>query len=416
MIIINKNSILKEFLIPIMKNKWQYIDYKILIPYIFLTSFGIVMIYSASSYALLVEGQRPESKALKQLIILIVCYFLIFFMTKLKKIVFLNKHLIKIATISCMLLLLLVSFSPLGVNRGGAQRWIDLGITEIQPSEFMNILVIWYLSYVLSRRQNNLLDQPKQVLKGPAILVSFFIFLVAIQPNLGGATILFLLALVMFLASGISSRITYVALFGASMFSVIVITIVDKFGRLIVPEKYQYVLVRFEVFRNPFISEFDKGHQLVNSYYAIYNGGWFGVGLGNSRQKQGFLPVPDTDFIFSIIIEELGLITGILIIAILGYLILHILLVGIRSSDSFNSLMCIGIATLILLQTSISLGGISGLIPMTGITFPFISYGGSSLLMLSITIGFALNISADEKKQNEGKITKNRQLYSNEGK
>lgn len=380
-----------------MFKKWKYVDYKILIPYLILSLFGIIMIYSASSYNLIAEGLSPGLKAIRQFEIFIICLIIIFFMVSLKTSVLRKKRLIQIATIIGIILLFLVLKSPLSVNRGGAQRWINLGFTEIQPSEFMNILVIWYLSYVLSRRQKNVLEQPKQAFKGPAYLVTFIMTLIAIQPNLGGATILFLLTLIMFLASGISSRFTYIALSGATIFSILTIMIIDKFGKFLIPEKYQYVLTRFEVFRNPFISEFDKGHQLINSYYAIYNGGWFGVGLGNSPQKKGFLPVPDTDFIFSIVIEELGLVVGLMIIALLGYLILHILYVGIHAKEAFNSLMCIGIATLLLLQTSISLGGISGLIPMTGITFPFISYGGSSLLMLSITIGFALNISADEK-------------------
>lgn len=384
-----------------MKRKLKYLDYKILIPYLILSCFGIVMIYSASSYNLMAEGARPESKAIKQAAILIVCLILIIIMTKLKTAIFQNKKLIKLATVGGMVLLFLVLIPGIGVNRGGAQRWINIGVTELQPSEFINILVIWYLSYVLSRRQDTLLHQPKIVLKGPAFFIAFIIFLVAAEKNLGGAAILFLLALVMFLASGISSRFTYVALFGASIFSMLAISFINAFGKYVIPEKFQYILVRFEVFRNPFISEFDKGHQLVNSYYAIYHGGWFGVGLGNSRQKKGFLPVPDTDFIFSVVIEELGLIFALILLTILGFLILHILLVGVRSSDPFNSLMCIGIATLLLLQTSISLGGTTGLIPMTGITFPFISYGGSSLLMLSIAIGFALNISADEKRKSE---------------
>lgn len=138
---------------------------------------------------------------------------------------------------------------------------------------------------------------------------------------------------------------------------------------------------------------------MVNGYYAIYNGGLFGRGLGNSIQKKGFLKFAHTDYIFSIVIEELGLIMSILILALLFYMIARIILVGIRSSDPFNSMMCLGIGALFMIQTFVNLGGISGLIPLTGITFPFLSQGGSSLLMLSICIGFVLNISAEEKRK-----------------
>ena len=138
---------------------------------------------------------------------------------------------------------------------------------------------------------------------------------------------------------------------------------------------------------------------MINSYFAMNNGGWFGLGLGKSIQKKGFLTNAQTDFMFSIVVEELGLIISLILLVLLFFLILRIFAIGIRSTDSFNSLMCIGIAGMMLIQVFVNLGGITGIIPLTGVTFPFLSQGGSSLVTLSIGVGFALNISADEKRK-----------------
>ena len=180
--------------------------------------------------------------------------------------------------------------------------------------------------------------------------------------------------------------------------SFLVIEFLTHFGEAIFPGKLQYIVSRFESFKNPFKYELDQGHQMVNGYYAMFNGGWFGRGLGNSIEKKGFLSEAHTDFIFSIVIEEVGLIGALIILAILIFMIARIYLVGIRSKKPFNSLICIGIGSLLLLQVFINLGGILGIIPLTGITFPFLSQGGNSLLVLSVGVAFALNISADEKR------------------
>ena len=142
----------------------------------------------------------------------------------------------------------------------------------------------------------------------------------------------------------------------------------------IFPARYQYIYNRFAVFKNPFLDERNLGHQLANSYYAISNSGWFGKGLGNSVQKKGFLPEAHTDFIFAITLEELGIIGGLAILGLLMFMIARIILVGVRSKKPFNSLMCIGIGTMLLIQ-------------------------GNSLLIISIAVAFVLNISADETRQ-----------------
>ena len=137
---------------------------------------------------------------------------------------------------------------------------------------------------------------------------------------------------------------------------------------------------------------------MVNSYYAIHNGGLFGVGLGNSMQKRGYLPEPYTDFILSITAEELGVIGAIVIITLLFFLMWRIMEVGIHADSQFNALVCFGVVTMIFTETLFNVGAVLGLLPITGVTLPFISYGGSSMIVLTVALGLVLNISAAEKK------------------
>ncbi|KIO95567.1 Cell division protein FtsW [Levilactobacillus brevis] len=149
---------------------------------------------------------------------------------------------------------------------------------------------------------------------------------------------------------------------------------------------------------NPFEHSQSVGQQLVNSYYALSNGGIFGVGWGNSIQKTGYLPEPNTDFIMAILAEELGLITALAVIMLLFVIILRTTLVGVRSNSTYQALICYGAATYLTVQTLFNLGGVLGMLPITGVTFPFISYGGSSTWTLALVLGLVMNISARQKR------------------
>ena len=159
-----------------------------------------------------------------------------------------------------------------------------------------------------------------------------------------------------------------------------------------------YQFQRLLAFAHPFQLEKTSGAQLVNSYYAIHNGGLFGVGLGNSMQKRGYLPEPYTDFIMSIISEELGSIGACLILGLLFYLMWRIMEVGVHAQSQFNALVCFGVTTIIFTETLFNIGAVIGLLPITGVTLPFISYGGSSMFVLTAGVGLVLNISAEEKR------------------
>lgn len=159
-----------------------------------------------------------------------------------------------------------------------------------------------------------------------------------------------------------------------------------------------YVYKRFIAFLHPFKTAANEGAQLVNSYYAIHNGGLFGLGLGNSIQKRGYLPEPYTDFILSIIAEEVGSLGALVVLGLLFYLVILIMERGVKAQSQYSTLICFGVTAIIFFQTLFNVGAVLGLMPITGVTLPFISYGGSSLWVLSAAIGLVLNVTAEEKK------------------
>lgn len=387
------------------KRKRHYLDYGILLPYLFLVTFGIVMVYSSTSYLQYLSTDTliyggPASYARNQAIFLGLSFVLMAIIYKMKTNFFKQKRLMGFLLAAMLVLLILTRFTSLGKEINGARGWLNLFGFSIQPAEYLKLLIIWYLSFIFSRRQKTIAADFWQAAGFPVGLVALYIGFVLIQPDVGGAVILSLIALTVILVSGIHYRWFEVLFVGGVFSAALGIEVILLFGKHI-PFIKNYIYDRFAVFRNPFIDVTDKGHQLAHSYYAIHNGGWWGLGLGNSIEKKGFLPEAHTDFVFSILIEELGVVAAILILALLFFMIIRILLVGIRSNNPFNSMMMMGIATLFTVQIFVNLGGVLGLIPMTGVTFPFISQGGSSLLMLSLAVGFALNISADERRQKE---------------
>jgi cell division protein FtsW len=385
--------------VPNKVKKRHLLDYSIFIPYLILSIIGLIMVYSSTSSLLTMKGLNPNSMVINQLMFWGVGLVAMFFIYKMKTTVFQNREFIMFAIFVITVLLLAVRYTPLGITKNGAQGWLQIGGFTMQPAEYMKIMVVWYLSFILARRQQYIDREFKKAAFRPLLLVGFLILIVALQPDVGNAAILTLITIVMVLASGVNYVYAYIAgIVGVAGSLGAIQFLLATHGKFL-PAKYQYIYNRFEVFRNPFIDERNLGHQLANSYIAISNGGWFGRGLGNSIQKKGFLPEAHSDFIFAITIEELGLIGALFILALLIFMIARIIFVGIRSKKPFNSLMCIGIGTMLLIQVFINVGGITGLIPLTGITFPFLSHGGNSLLIISIAVAFVLNISADEKRQ-----------------
>lgn len=360
------------------------------------------MVYSASSDILLVNGFSP-SVYMKRQIIYFVAAFLFFgipcFALKLK--IFKNrKFVMSYLGISFLMLFFLIVLKVISHGKAainGAVGWINLGFINIQPVEVAKLSLVLYLAFVLSRRDGKFV--PGQIwhnLFGPTVISFMMIGLVILEPDFGGSAILFMIFFVMYSVSGIPTKLAVYWLIGLFIGIVLLMLVLLVWTPGFIKDSYQFQ--RLLAFVHPFKLEKTGGAQLVNSYYAIHNGGLFGGGLGNSMQKRGYLPEPYTDFILSITAEELGVIGAIVIITLLFFLMWHIMEVGIHANSQFNALVCFGVVTMIFTETLFNVGAVLGLLPITGVTLPFISYGGSSMIVLTAALGLVLNISAAEKK------------------
>lgn len=393
-------------------DKRHLLNYSILLPYLILSVLGLIVVYSTTSASLIQNGLNPFRSVINQAAFWVISLLAILFIYRLKLNFLKNSGVLTVMMMIEVVLLLIARFWTQEVN--GAHGWIVIGPISFQPAEYLKVIMVWFLAFTFARRQQSIeiydyqaLTKrkwwPKQLsdLKDWRFYSLVLILLVAAQPDLGNATIIVLTAIIMYSVSGVGYRWFSALLTGIITLSAIFLGLINMVGVKTMSKVpvFGYVAKRFSAFFNPFKDVTDSGHQLANSYYAMSNGGWLGRGLGNSIEKRGYLPEAQTDFVFSIIIEELGLIGAGLILALIFFLILRILLVGVKAKNPFNSMIALGIGSMMLMQVFVNIGGISGLIPSTGVTFPFLSQGGNSLLVLSVAIGFVLNIDANEKRE-----------------
>ena len=362
-----------------------------MVPYLVLCMIGIVMVYSASSTIEMQNGGTPTSYLIKQTIYVImgICCLLFGANYPLKH--YRTPRFLRDSTLAMIGMLLFVLVLSHAVN--GAKGWINLGVINIQPVEICKIYFILYLSDRMARvRARN--DHFISSGGGPWLVVALCLLLIVLQPDIGGMAINVMIVAVLFLACDFRWS-----------FGISILLIIPIMCYLLVEKAVEsglihgYRMARFVAFLNPFGNASGSGSQLVNSYYAISNGGVFGSGLGNSVQKMGYLPEPNTDFIMSITSEELGLVGVSVILILLMIIICRMIQIGVRSNSMYEMLLCYGSATFILIEAFFNIGGVLGLLPITGVTFPFISYGGSSMLILSFTVGIIMNISIQQNKQ-----------------
>lgn len=294
------------------------------------------------------------------------------------------KKYAKMILFICFILLLLVLIPGVGMVRGGAQSWIGIGAFSIQPSEFMKLGLIIFLASLLSEYQKYITSLKKGFL--PCLLLIFTAFgLIMLQPDLGTGMVLVLTCMIMLFVAG--AKLSH--FFGLAGIGVI------GFIGLIASAPYR--INRITAFLNPWEDPLGHGFQIIQSLYAIGPGGLMGLGIGNSLQKYFYLPEPQTDFIFAIIGEELGFIGGALIIILFFLLLWRGIKISLEAPDLFSRLLAVGISSMLALQAMINISVVIGLIPVTGITLPFLSYGGSSLTLTLCSVGILLNISKYSK-------------------
>lgn len=380
------------------KKYFKEFDYPLFITYFVLCIFGLVMIYSSSMMVAVNRlGQEPDYFYKKQLLNLVLSSvaFLVGVTIPYKKY---KKHkwfnIILGVTFLLLLLVHIVGYSPAG---SGAKSWLNLGILKFQPSEVAKLSFIIIFAVVYSNKVAK--GKINQIKKSLLPIYSVFIlalFSIGSEPDLGAVGMLIMIFLCLAAVSGMSLK-TYTKIIGPFMIAASVAgVLLYIFAESVLSEKR---LGRIKAFLNPFKDETGFGLQIANGYYAIGVGGVQGSGLGQSIQKLGYLPEPQTDFILAIIAEELGTIGVLIVLGGIGFIVLRAIVIGIRTRDTMARIIAVGIGSWIGIQTFINVGGLSGIIPLTGVTLPFISYGGSSLLILSLAMGILINISMFVKKE-----------------
>ncbi|MCT2917256.1 FtsW/RodA/SpoVE family cell cycle protein [Limosilactobacillus fermentum] len=375
------------------KRRFSTWDPWILVPFLSLCVLGVVMVYSASAVVRYQSESGPFSYLFKQAFFVVLGLFVFMYVSSVDIKMFRSPGLLKYFAMAMFLSLIGVKLFGASIN--GAQGWINIGgAFSIQPAEVCKLFLILYLASLFTDYREHPKSFSKYAYAFPLTVAAVLIVLIVIQPDLGGAAINSVIVLILFLSAKTKWKGGVTVLVSVFLGVVFGMPFVSE---LAVKYIHGYKAARFVGYLNPFGSASGAGSQLVNSYYAISNGGLFGKGLGNSIQKMGYLPEPNTDFILAVIAEELGLITVILILLGLGIIVCRTIQIGARATNQYDTLICYGVATFILVEASFNIGAVCGLLPITGVTLPFISYGGSSMLVLCFALGLVFNVSRRQR-------------------
>ncbi|GLY10616.1 FtsW/RodA/SpoVE family cell cycle protein [Bacillus badius] len=372
-------------------------DYSLIAAFFLLCLFGLMMIYSASSVTAVQRYEVASDYFYNKQKIHIIAASVFFFAAALfpYKAYKNSKFLFAIVAGIIGMLVALMIFGTISNN---ARSWIRFGGMNLQPSEFAKLVIIIYMSAIYAKKQKYINSFNKGVTP-PVILLVFLCTLIAAEPDFGTAFIIFLIGCTIIISSGMRFKsmwkLVVLGLMAALVLSPLILLKKDK---IFTEEK----ISRITGYLDPFEHQEGDGYHLVNSYLAIGSGGVTGNGLGQSVQKLGYLPEPHTDFIMAVISEELGLLGVFIVIGGLSFIVLKGIYISIKCQDPFGKMMAVGISSMIAIQAAINLGGVTGLIPITGVPLPLISYGGSSLILLSVSLGVLVNISM---------FTKYEQLY-----
>lgn len=352
---------------------------------LFLVVFGLIMIYSASAYSAVRAGRKADYYLMSQLRATLLGLMAMLGVSRI------DYHILRRfawpAYIVSLVLIALV-LTPLGMTINGARRWLNLGLS-LQPAEVAKVgVIIFFSAYVCGnlRRVQHL----KGILKTITLAAVPALMVYSITDNLSSAIIIFAIVYIMlFIASPKSAPYIVLAVVLAGIAALLVYVIAHN----IIPAELSYRLGRIKAWLDPEAYASSRGFQTLQALYSIGSGGTLGKGLGQSTQKLGFVPEAQNDMIFSIICEELGMFGALAVILLFIMLIYHLLMIATNAPDLFGSLLVTGVMTHFALQVVLNLAVVTNTLPNTGITLPFISYGGSSSVFLLTEIGIALSVS-----------------------
>ena len=363
------------------------IDKPLFILTLILFVLGLIMIFSASNVTSYMNGGSPYAYFLRQGLFLLVSFIFCIFMVKFNtKFYGMMSNILLIAFVAVLILLLIY-----GKATNYAVSWIPIGPFTLQPSEFIKIIMIVFMARFYEVHEKRLDNFFIAII--PLIIGVVITFLIMLQPDLGTAIIFASLTGLIFFSSPVSKSIKFKVLILFFGMCLVVGAVLIMTGGSILQARQ---LERFN-FTRPCDRLLDTGNQVCNGYIAINNGGLTGIGLGNSTQKYLYLPYPYTDFIFAVVVEELGLIVGIAIILAYLYLLYRILKIGRESYTNRGALLCYGVAVYIFLHVIVNLMGLFGLMPMTGVPLPFLSYGGSFTLCLMVSLAIVQRVNIENR-------------------
>ena len=366
------------------KVKFNLADYDLvlLLMVVALTSFGIVMIYSASSVMAAKNFHDGAFFLKRQGLFALVGFAIVAVVMRVDYRLW-RKMAVPLLLVS-LVLLVVVLIPGIGGKVKGASRWIRLPGFNLQPSEFTKIALILYLAYSIDKKQDRIRSLTAGFLPYMVVLM-ILLGLLLKQPDLGAALTLAAVTVLMLFAAG--TRLVFIL--GTAMVALPFVAF------LIYHSAYR--LKRIKAFMNPEQDPTGIGWQIIQSKYAFGAGGFFGQGLGEGKQKLFYLPEAHTDFILSVVGEELGFIGVLIIIGMFFILIQRAMRIAMAAQDSFGRFLALGIAVLFAIEAVVNMGVVTGLLPTKGLALPFLSYGGSSLLISLFAVGILLNISAGLK-------------------
>lgn len=361
--------------------KWE-VDHFILWPILIMMGLGLIMVLSASGVMSKMVYNDQYFYFRKQCLFTFIGLGVMFFAWRIPiKFFYKTVYLWLFGAI----FLLILTLTPLGMEAGGASRWLPLGVFSFQPLELAKLSLVIYLAYFFSQKQEMIKSFSVGFLP-PVLVAGCMAFILLLQPDFGGAAFILLLFFLMSLVGG--TRLTYLL---SSMFMSLGI------GTLMILHS-PYRLKRWLAFLHPFKHAEDIGYQVVQSLYSLGSGGLTGVGLGAGKQKLFYLPEAHTDFILAVLGEELGFMGISIVFICLGVILFRSFLIALKQDELQDRLMALGACLILLIGSLIHLAVVTGAVPPKGLPMPFISYGGSSMVMMSLCVGILLNIAQRRKK------------------
>ena len=358
---------------------------------ILLTGIGLVMLLSASFPSAYYINGDPTHYFVRQGIFAIAGIAAMFLISHFnyQRLRPLAKPLLYLAII--LLVLVVIPGNPFAVTRNNATRWLGVGeLFTFQPSEIANVAVVVYFSNSISKKKDKMYTTRYGIVPYLIIMGVIALFML-LEPHLSGTVLILGAGAVLMLVGGINLGCVIAAVGGAAGVAALMFSGILSYGQS-----------RIAMWHNPWLDAQGDGYQLVQSLISIGSGGLLGVGLGKSRQKYLYLPEEHNDFIFAIVCEELGLIGATIIMLLFAALILRGYWIALHARDRFGSLLVVGVTTLIALQTFLNIGVVTGLLPTTGISLPFFSYGGTALSMQLAEMGIVLSVSRQMKPTKAG--------------